>query len=146
MNSKKVKKPRTDRSTPISQHAYGLLETAKNLGHKKIDFASAAITAYAREKLGSAVPLSPEALVDARLDYLERAVSEILWETMCKGKPNLAKSLKRLVAEISHCPYSRDFAKLNQLRNEKGKGAADDTEWVTVAFALKFGFTLPGQE
>ena len=139
-------KRRQDRSTTVTQHAYDILEAAKKRGCKKIDFASEAIIAFAKVKLGDAMPASREDEVEARLDYLERIVSAMSWENMCKASLGQAKNLRRLVELAGHSPFSRNFKELNAQREAKGKATAGANDWITVAFAEKFGLPQPEQE
>ena len=137
------KKRRNDRSTSISQAAFEVLEIAREQGHKKTDFASEAILAYGAEKLGDAIPASPADVLEARLDYLERIVSRMAWESMCAYNSKRAKTLRRYVAKAGHTPFARNFEELNKQREAGGKVAVDDANWITAAFAEKFGFALP---
>ena len=134
-----AKKKRKEPSVTINQEAADVLEAAKKHGRKKVDFASAAIIAYATE-LGDAMPLSPATVLEARLDYLEQYVSLMQWCDMCENDSKRAGNLKRLVGKVNHSPYSRDFKKLDKRREDKGKGSVIDTEWITAAFAEKFEF------
>jgi hypothetical protein len=138
------KKPRTDRNTTITRQAFEILETAKKYGHKKIDFASAAILVHGKAMLGSAVPASPEDVLEARLEYLEFTVAFKEWDAMCEDNPKRAKNLRRYVAKAKHSPFSRNFEELNNRRREAGgKGTVGRHEWIVAAFAEKFGFPMP---
>ena len=121
-------------------------DSKKQHGLTQAAFVVAAIRKYGRKVLGDAVPASPEEVLEARLEYLERYVSQILWEAMGKRKPNMAKSLREHVAETGHSPYSRNFKELDKLRKGEEKSEVDDTDWITAAFAEEFDFPPPKQK
>ena len=142
--AKAEKKERNDKSTNISPHALEILEAAvSKFGCTKTDFASKAIIAYGRKKLGDAVPASPEEVLEARLGYLERRMSMMEWADMCEDKPKWAENLKRYVEKTGFSPYSRNFEELNKLRKVRRKDQVGDDEWVTAAFAVEFEYDAP---
>jgi hypothetical protein len=146
-DSKNEKKARKDKSVPINLRTYEILEDAANKhGRAKIDIASEAIITYVTEKLGFVIPASPEEVLDARLDYLERFVARERWKKIVESKksPDLAPTLASMVRELQLEPPIVDMEKANAWLKEHGKGEAKAKSFKlssvkTAAYALKFG-------
>lgn len=142
-----TKKERKDRATSINQRAYEILDAAQKKGYTKIDFASKAIAAYGKERLGDAYPRSPDDELEDRLEYLERVVSKMAWEDKCNRTPKQAKLLSEIVAEAGQSAYSRNFEELNKRLRDTGETRkVADTYWITAAFAGKFKFSTPEEK
>ena len=145
-----VKKPRTDRSAPINQRAFEILEAASASGHKKTEFASAAIIAYATKKLpGYAIPASPEEKVEARLKCLERLIFGPKWQELTESKHILAGDLIAIIQELKLEPHdvndvTKDVSieKANAWKKQYGKsgtGGFSRSHVITAVYARKLG-------
>jgi len=143
-------KSKKQRSFRLPEDSLNILkEVSENKaqhGLSREAFVAKAIRVYGQQVLGNAVPASPEDVLEARLDYLERLVSEIAWDSMCEASLGRAKTLRRCVVKTGQNPFSRNFEELKKLRVAKGEQAVDDIAWITAAFAEKFGFPYPEQE
>lgn len=139
-----ARKERKDKSAPINEQAFEILEVAKAKGYKKINFASEAIIAYAERILGDDVPQSSEKVIKYRLKYLERIVSEIAWESLCDKDKQYAMKLWNIANDTHHHPFSRKIEKMNEIWKKKEEYPVPEKhDWITAAFAVKYKFSHP---